>query len=241
MLIIAEIGQNHNGVMGLALEMIHAAKEHGADIAKFQLYDVDRIFPKTFEWYAEGKQAQLTRDQVARLAEECDRVGIEFSASVFDLERFAWCEELGMRRYKVASRSIRDRELISAIARTGKPMIASLGMWGEERFPDIVSRGVVEYLYCVAKYPTRWEELHFDEIDFSRYAGFSDHTLGVEAALVAAASGARILEKHFTLDKEMHGPDHACSMEPHELAEIAKYARRFEQLLTARRTAEVMA
>jgi sialic acid synthase SpsE len=114
-------------------------------------------------------------------------------------------------------------------------------MWGEEQFPNIVSRGPVDYLYCVAKYPTRWEELHFDDVDFTRYAGFSDHTLGVEAALVAAARGARILEKHFTLDKKMHGPDHACSMEPGELAEISKYARRFEQLLTAGQTAEVTA
>jgi len=230
-LIIAEIGQNHNGDMAAARELIDQAKSNGADIAKFQLYDVDSIFTPDFEWYREGKEAQLTRDQAASLAEHCKRVGIEFMASVFDLERLAWCEELGVRRHKIASRSIHDRPLIEAAARTGKEMIVSLGFWKSEQFPVIKSSAAVRFLYCVAKYPTAPSEVHLERVDFNKYAGFSDHTAQLDAAKVAIARGARIIEKHFTLDKAAHGPDHRCSMTPPELAELTAFARRCETIL----------
>ena len=223
MLIIAEIGQNHNGDMEIAKKLIDAAKEGGADIAKFQLYNV--------EWYREAKEAQLTKQQVVELADWCQQVGIEFMASVFDVERVSWCEEIGMKRYKIASRSIYDRQLIEAIARTGKDIIASLGMYHEKEFPQINTRGRVDFLYCVAKYPTLPEDLNFREVDFNKYSGFSDHTIGIEAALVAMARGAGIIEKHFTLDKKMHGPDHTGSMEPYELRQLVEFSKRFEAIL----------
>jgi sialic acid synthase SpsE len=228
-LVIAEIGQNHNGDMELARKLIDAAREEGADIAKFQLYDVDKIYPPTFEWYQEGRAAQLNREQVQALADRCRQVGIEFMASVFDTERVTWCQEIGMKRYKVASRSIYDKELIAAVAGTGRDIIASLGMYREKEFPRIDTRGKVDFLYCVPKYPTSPQDLDFRQIDFNRYSGFSDHTMGIEAALVAMARGARIIEKHFTLD--MHGPDHAGSMEPAELRQIVEFARKFESIL----------
>ena len=230
-LIIAEIGQNHNGDMEIAKKLISAAREEGADIAKFQLYDVDTIFPPSFEWYQEAKEAQLNRDQVMELADWCQKVGIEFMASVFDTERVAWCEAIGMRRYKIASRSIYDKQLLAAIAKTGKDIIASLGMYRGKQFPRIDTRGRVDFLYCVAKYPTLPQDLDFRQVDFEKYSGFSDHTIGVEAALVAMARGARIIEKHFTLDKKMHGPDHAGSMEPQELRQIVEFARKAETIL----------
>lgn len=231
MLIIAEIGQNHNGSMNTAGKLIHLAKESGADVAKFQLYDVDKIFTLDFEWYKEGKEAQLNKEQVFYLANECNKVGIEFMASVFDLERLDWAEEIGMKRYKIASRSVYDKELIDAVALTGKDMIVSLGFWKEKEFPVIKTSGKVDFLYCKSKYPTTLKELNFLSVDFSKYSGFSDHTIGIEASVVAMARGARIIEKHFTLGKNMHGPDHAASMEVDELEQLVKYARKIENIL----------
>ena len=227
MLIIAEIGQNHNGDMKIARRLISAAREKGADIAKFQLYDVDAIFPPDFQWYREARKAQLNREQVEELADCCRQVGIEFMASVFDLERFAWTESLDMKRYKIASRSIRQSELIEAIAATGKDMIVALGMWDKPEFPVIWTHGRVDFLYCVSKYPTLPEDLHFPD-RFDRYSGFSDHTIGIEAAREAVDLGARIIEKHFTLDKSMHGPDHSGSMDPEELGQLVRYVRNRE-------------
>ncbi len=235
MLIIAEIGQNHNGDMNTAKELIHAAKENGADIAKFQLYDVDSIFPKDFQWYKEAKWSQINRAQLKLLKQICDEAGIEFFVSVFDTGRIKWAEDVGVKRYKIASRSIYEKGLVDAIAKTGKDIIVSLGMYREESFPNIQTRGKVDFLYCVSKYPTLPQDLDFGRVDFKKYSGFSDHTVGVEAALVAVGNGARIIEKHFTLDKKMHGPDHAGSMDPKDLRELSYYARKMETVLLTSR------
>jgi len=222
--IIAEIGQNHNGDMQLARRLIAEAKATGAAVAKFQVYDARALFPKEGnEWFDYNCKTELSRSDVETLARECEGQGIEFMASVFDVERVGWLEDVGMRRYKIASRSVRDRELIETVAETGKPMLVSLGMWDGSEFPKLSSPGGVEYLYCVSKYPTEMSDLHFSKVDFSRYAGFSDHTIGIEAATIALARGARIIEKHFTLDKTMHGPDHSGSMTPAELAALFRF------------------
>jgi len=231
MLIIAEIGQNHNGDMNIARELIYAAKENGADVAKFQLYDTDSIFPKDFQWYKEAKHSQITRDQLKLLKQMCDGAGIEFSVSVFDTARVKWTEEIDLKRYKIASRSIYEKDLVDAIAKTGKDIIVSLGMYKEEGFPDIQTKAKVDFLYCVSKYPTTPQDLDFESIGFKKYSGFSDHTIGIEAALIAVGRGARIIEKHFTLDKKMYGPDHAGSMDPKDLRKLSYYARKMETVL----------
>ncbi|WP_461209868.1 N-acetylneuraminate synthase family protein [Desulfocurvus sp. DL9XJH121] len=219
--IIAEIGQNHDGDMGRAREMIHAAAEAGADAAKFQVYDAAALFPKDGNpWYDYNLKTELAHDDVLMLAEECGRAGIEFLASVFDVQRVAWLEEAGVKRYKIASRSACDQKLIAALAATGKPLIVSLGMWEGKDFPAITAQDQVDFLYCVSKYPTPLEDLRLSLVDFTRYAGFSDHTVGTSAAMAAFARGARILEKHLTLDKTLYGPDHACSMDMDELRAI---------------------
>jgi N-acetylneuraminate synthase/N,N'-diacetyllegionaminate synthase len=110
-------------------------------------------------------------------------------------------------------------------------MLVSLGMWDEQEFPRVESAGPVEFLYCVSKYPTLLTDLAFLQVDFRRYSGFSDHTIGINAALIALARGARVLEKHFTLDKSMHGPDHAGSMTPDELAAIHAFREDLKQCL----------
>jgi len=230
--IIAEIGQNHNGDMGLAKELIQVSAENGADVAKFQVYDARALFSKEGNpWYEYNCKTELSREQLAELSEECDRVGIEFMASVFDVERIQWLEALNVHRYKIASRSINDQPLIQALVSTEKPIIASLGMWEGEDFPVIDSERDIEFLYCVSKYPTELEDLHFSDVSFDRYAGFSDHSIGTVAAITACARGAKILEKHFTLDKKMVGPDHEGSMTPDELAEISHFKNQFKLCL----------
>ena len=223
--LIAEIGQNHNGDLALARELIRQAKANGADVAKFQVFDARRLFPcEGNVWFDYNCRTELTRERVARLSDECRSVGIEFIASVFDVERIGWLEDLGVSRYKVASRSVHDEELLTALGLTGKPLIVSLGHWTGQDFPVIPTDAPVAFLYCVARYPAALEDLRLESIDFARYAGFSDHTPGVVAASVALSRGARIIEKHFTLDRTMYGPDHAGSMTPAELRHLADFA-----------------
>ncbi|MBI2328757.1 MAG: N-acetylneuraminate synthase family protein [Chloroflexi bacterium] len=230
-LVVAEIGQNHNGDMTMARKLITAAKEAGADIAKFQLFDVEAIFPADDQRNKMRKKAQLSREQVEEVADYCQKTGIEFMASVFDRERVKWCQDIGMKRYKIASRSIYDSQLIEAITDTGKDIIASLGMYREKGFPRIKTSGRVDFLYCVAKYPTLPEDLDFLTVDFNQFSGFSDHTIGIEASLIAMARGARIIEKHFTLDKKLPGPDHIHSVEPDELKQMVEFARKCAKIL----------
>ena len=220
--IIAEIGQNHNGDLELACELIKKAKVCGADVAKFQLYDAKNLFPKEGnEWYEYNCKTELSFEDVEMLDRVCKEEGIEFMASVFDVKRIRWLEDLNVKRYKIASRSIHEEHLINAVIETGKPVLISLGMWKQETFPSY--SGNISYLYCISKYPTPLKELDFSKIDFSSYAGFSDHTEGVVAPITALARGAKIIEKHFTIDKTMHGPDHSGSMTPQELTEICNY------------------
>ena len=220
--IIAEIGQNHNGDLELACELIKKAKVCGADVAKFQLYDAKNLFPKEGnEWYEYNCKTELSFEDVEMLDRVCKEEGIEFMASVFDVKRIRWLEDLNVKRYKIASRSIHEEHLINAVIETGKPVLISLGMWKQESFPSY--SGNISYLYCISKYPTPLKELDFSKIDFSSYAGFSDHTEGVVAPITALARGAKIIEKHFTIDKTMHGPDHSGSMTPEELTEICNY------------------
>lgn len=230
--IIAEIGQNHNGELNLAFELIRKAKENGANVVKFQLYDTKSIYKKeNNEWYEYNCKTEITHQQLHLLFRECGKVGIEFMASVFDLERLGWLEEIGVKRYKIASRSIYDADLVQAILKTGKPIIASLGEWKGSNSPVIKASTPVKYLYCISKYPAALSDLNFNRIDFTKYCGFSDHTVGTTATLVALSRGAQIIEKHFTLDKSMLGPDHSCSMTPEDLKKISEFRLELEQCL----------
>ena len=228
--IIAEIGQNHNGDLELACELIKKAKSCGADVAKFQLYDAKKLFPKEGnDWYEYNCNTELTFEDIKVLDNVCRDVEIEFMASVFDVERIGWLEDLNVKRYKIASRSIHEEHLIHAVTKTRKPVLISLGMWNQESFPSYA--GDIYYLYCISKYPTPLNELDFSKIDFSSYAGFSDHTEGVVAPITALARGAKIIEKHFTIDKSMYGPDHSGSMTPEELIEICNYRDNLKECL----------
>ena len=237
MIIIAEIGINHNGNLHLAHEMIRQAKFAGADIAKFQFYDPDRIFgPKgsypNKENYKFALTVQFDYEQVKKLKYWCDQEGIEFMATVTDEERFKWTEDLKVKRYKISSRMVIDKAFCSKILKTGKETFVSLGFWKGQRVP--FKEKNVRYLYCVAKYPCQYEDLKMPvSFNSSFYSGFSDHTIGVEAALVAVARGAMVIEKHFTLNKGLAGPDHICSADPSELEALCRYSRLMENYLNS--------
>lgn len=234
MIIIAEIGINHNGSIHVAHELIRQATIAGADIVKFQFYDPYKIFGPdgsfpNAEALAQALTVQFGCDEARQLKTWCDQEGIEFMASVFDLERFGWMESLGVQRHKIASRAAEDRELCERILATGRETFVSLGFWSGDRVP--YDRPNARYLYCVPKYPCPYEDICLPRaFAESIYHGFSDHTIGIEASLVAVGRGARIIEKHFTLNKGLPGPDHICSATPDELAELARLARLMEKL-----------
>jgi len=226
-LCIAEIGHNFNGNLRLAKTMIDEAKSCGVDIVKFQLYDTDKIKKPWQSRYLELKFAELTADDAFELKEYCDKKGIEFMASAFDCERVRWLKEMGVKRYKLASRSIYDTELIECMEGTGKPIIASLGMWKGDNFPVIKN---AEFLYCISEYPAYLKELPKFGIQFNNeYQGFSDHTIGCYWAREAVKKGAKIIEKHFTLSHELPGHDQKCSAEPYELKDLITYIKQHER------------
>jgi N,N'-diacetyllegionaminate synthase len=234
MIIIAEIGINHNGSIELAHELIRQAKIAGADIAKFQFYDPYKIFgPEgsfpNAEALAQALTVQFGFDHARQLKGWCDQEGIEFMASVFDLERFEWTRTLGVSRHKIASRAAQDRDLCDRVLATGQETFVSLGFWSGDGVP--YRQPNARYMYCVPKYPTPYEDVRLPtSFADSIYDGFSDHTIGIEAALVAVGRGARVIEKHFTLNKGLPGPDHICSATPAELAELSRLARLMEKL-----------
>lgn len=234
MIVIAEIGINHNGRIDVAHELIRQAKLAGADIAKFQFYDPYRIFgPEgshpNAEALAQALTVQFGFDEARRLKGWCEEEGIEFMASVFDLERFEWMRQLGVTRHKIASRAVQNTELCRRILATGQETFVSLGFWEGTGVPFEAPNA--RYLYCVPKYPTEYADLRLPrDFDESVYVGFSDHTIGIEASLVAVGRGARVIEKHFTLNKGLPGPDHICSATPDELADLVRHARLMEKL-----------
>ena len=234
MIIIAEIGINHNGSVHHAHELIRQAKASGADIAKFQFYDPYKVFGPVgtypdAEALTQALTVQFGFDQAAQLKAWCDQERIEFMASVFDLDRFGWMESLGVRRHKIASRVVQHRELCDRILATKFETFVSLGFWDGAGVPYQCSNA--RYLYCVPKYPCPYEDISLPRaFADSIYDGFSDHTIGIEASLVAVGRGAHIIEKHFTLNKGLPGPDHICSATPDELAELVRLARLMEKI-----------
>ena len=219
--IIAEIHPQHGGDMGVAREMIREAKRNGADVAKFQLYDAAALLGPAWEYL------ELTREQVGRLKAWCDQEGIEFMASVFDTERLAWCDELDVARFKIASGTVtKDPALCREVLDRGKETIVSLGHWQGPGKP-FGDEARIHYLYCKANYPAFYEDMDDFPVGFEAagLAGYSDHTLGLEVPLLAIARGARIIEKHMTLDKTQTKATekaHVCSMTPGELAALRR-------------------
>jgi sialic acid synthase SpsE len=241
--IIAEIGLNHNGSTRLAKKMIAAAKKAGADAVKIQAYkteslagEKDRSAFKTF------KRAELNQAQFRQLKRFADKKKIDFFASVFDFQSADAMEHVGVKCFKIASGELTNTPLLLHIASKGKPLLLSTGMATESEIKEalkaIFSTGnrKVVLLHCIAEYPAMPQKLNLKKIPllekrFGLATGFSDHSLGITAGIAAVPLGAKVLEKHFTIDKKMPGPDQWLSIDPEELKQLVAAVRLTEKAL----------
>lgn len=251
-LIIAEAGVNHNGSIELAKKLIDAAKECGADIVKFQTAKADALvsgyapmaeYQKKNTGKTESQKDMLQKlllgyDAFTELAAYCKSKGIEFLSTPFDLGSIDFLEPL-VRFWKVPSGEITNLPYLIKIASTRKSVVLSTGMstLSEVREAvDVLRRYGTEditLLHCTTQYPTPYDEVNLNAMlalkkEFGFSVGYSDHTKGIEIPIAAAAMGAVVLEKHFTLDCNMEGPDHKASLEPNELAAMVRAVRNVE-------------
>jgi pseudaminic acid synthase len=257
--IIAEISANHNNDFKLARDTIYAMKESGADAVKFQTYKPESLSMdinnevfgprkdglwkgyRPFDLY---KEAAMPYEWQAELSQYAQHIGLEWLSSAFDLEAVDFLESINCPTYKIASFEIVDTPLIKYVAKTHKPIILSTGI---ATLADIelaittcksVRNHKISLLKCTSAYPAPFHEINLKTIPhmektFNLPVGLSDHTLGIEVALAAVTLGAKIVEKHFILDRKLKGPDSAFSMEPAEFKQMVSGIRNIEQALGA--------
>lgn len=254
--IIAEMSANHAGSIERAIEIIHIAKESGADCIKIQTYTPDTITIDSSKEYFQIKEgtwagenlyklyqkAYTPWDWQKKLKEEAEKVGIDFLSTPFDLTAVDFLEELEVEFYKIASFEIVDIPLIKYIASKGKPIIMSTGMSSlgeiEEAVNVIKAQGNNQLclLKCSSAYPAIPEDMNLKTIKnmmetFGLPVGLSDHSLGSIGAVTAVALGASVIEKHFCLSREIENPDSSFSMEPHEFKKMVEEIRQVEKAI----------
>ncbi|HPS01407.1 MAG TPA: N-acetylneuraminate synthase [Candidatus Sumerlaeota bacterium] len=254
--VIAEAGVNHNGELDKALALVDAAKEARADAVKFQTFCAERLVckdaPKArYQMETTGagesqcemlKRLQLSPDDHRRLLEHCREIGILFLSSPFDEQDADFLESLGVPAYKIPSGELTNLPYLAHIARKGKPMIVSTGMATlgevETAIETILATGHSDFalLHCVSNYPAVPQDVNLRAMltlqqAFGVPVGYSDHVRSNEVSIAAVALGACIIEKHFTLDRDLPGPDHRASLEPHELVTLVKAIRNVEKAL----------
>lgn len=255
-LIIAEAGVNHNGDINLAYKMVDAAKEAGADIIKFQTGKPESViskFAQKAEYQKETTSENESQLEMCRkislkfedhipLKEYCDKVGIRFLSTPFDLESIEFLEKLGIGLWKIPSGEVTNLPYLIRIAQTHCPIIMSTGMCTMEEVGIAVQilkehgAGQISLLHCTTEYPASYADVNLKAMialkdKFELEVGYSDHTQGIEVSVAAVAMGAIIIEKHFTLDRSMEGPDHKASLEPLELADMVKSIRHVEEAM----------
>ena len=254
--IIAEAGVNHNGSLEMAHQLVGVAVQAGADAVKFQTFKAEKVIspqaPKAD--YQKGttdpdesqldmvKRLELSFDAFRELYAYCQQQGILFMSTPFDEESADFLADLGVAVFKIASGELTNLPFLAHVARKGKPMIVSTGMarLGEvetavNAIEKVGNRDFV-LLHCVSNYPAEPADINLRAMQtmataFGVPVGYSDHTLGIEVALAAVALGACVIEKHFTLDRSLPGPDHRASLEPNELAELVRGIRTVEAAL----------
>ena len=254
-LIIAEAGVNHNGSFELAKKLIDVAKESGADIVKFQTAKLDSLVSKSAQMaeYQKSntggdepqkdmlKKLLLSFDDFRKLSEYCNIKGIEFISTPFDLDSIDFLEGL-VSFWKVPSGEITNYPYLVKLAQTKKKVIMSTGMCtlGEidEAIQVLKDNGTTDItlLHCNTQYPTPYEDVNLLAMNelrerYNVEVGYSDHSAGIEVPIAAVAMGATVIEKHFTLDKNMEGPDHKASLSPNELAQMVESIRNIEVAL----------
>jgi N,N'-diacetyllegionaminate synthase len=257
-LIIAEAGVNHNGDMAMARALIDVAADAGVDLVKFQTFQADRLVTtqaKKAEYqnrttdadesqYAMIRRLELTREMHDALIVHCQERGIGFFSTGFDPESVDLLVELGLDRFKIPSGEITNLPYLRHVGRYGKPIILSTGMatLGEiEAALEVLeqagtARDQITVLHCNTEYPTPMQDVNLQAMVTIREAlgvavGYSDHTLGIEVPIAAVTLGATVIEKHFTLDRNLPGPDHRASLEPEELKAMVRAIRNIEEAL----------
>jgi len=226
MLLVAEIGLNHDGNFDIAYELIRQARINGADIAKFQ-----------FGWRCgDGEINQIDQERAVQLKVWCDYLGIEMMASIIIDEALDLAKHAGLERYKIASRTVIDNPaLCERVISEGKETFVSLGFWEDENFPFGPPNDKLRYIFCRSKYPSYPKDLSGMPMRFSsdEFYGYSDHCHGISACLIAAARGAQFIEKHFTLNKTSQViRDHILSATPQEFQELSRLSREISALDT---------
>ena len=259
--IIAEAGVNHNGNMNTAIKLIDMAKKAGADAIKFQTFKSERLvtrstpkakYQKANTGSGESqlemlKRLELTSDNFKRLFSYCRKKNIIFMSTPFDEKSADMLDRLGMGIFKIPSGEITNKPLIQHIAGKNKPVIFSTGMsylsevekavrWIYEIWNKSGFNQQLTLLHCVSNYPAHAADINLYAMNtlkaaFGLSVGYSDHTLGIEIPIAAVAIGAKVIEKHFTLDKNMKGPDHKASLEPDELKAMVKAIRNVEKAM----------
>ena len=259
-IIIAEAGINHNGDIKMALKMIDAAAAAGADYIKFQTYKTEKLvnkntslaeyqkqnlgFQKNTSQFEILKKYEIDLDAHYKLMRACHKKDIKFLSTAFDLDSIDLLSKLNIPLFKIPSGEITNLPYLEKIALTKKPVIISTGMSNLKEIKTalkvFLSKGYLKenitILHCNTQYPTPMEDVNLNAMttiskEFGISVGYSDHTLGIEVPIAAVAMGARVIEKHFTLDRKLAGPDHKASLEPHELKKMIESIRNIEKAL----------
>lgn len=252
-LIIAEAGVNHNGNFELAKKLVDKAVEAGADIVKFQTCKAENVISR----YADKAEYQkvttgeadtqldmvrklmLTYEEYGKLKDYCDERGIGFLSTAFDLPSVDYLHSIGMKLWKIPSGEITNLPLLIKIAELHEPIIMSTGMSELKEVGEAVKvlkehgAGEITLLHCTTEYPAPYADVNLKAMETMKEAfglpvGYSDHTKGIEIPTAAVALGACVIEKHFTLDRNMEGPDHKASLEPQELKAMVEAIRHTE-------------
>ncbi|MGF7400331.1 N-acetylneuraminate synthase [Thermoanaerobacterium thermosaccharolyticum] len=254
--IIAEAGVNHNGDIENAKKLIYVAKKSGADAVKFQTFKSEKViskFAQKAEYQKETtgesdtqldmvKKLELPYKDFKELKKYCDEVEINFMSTPFDLDSIEFLNELNIDVFKIPSGEITNLPYLIKIAQTNKPIIMSTGMSTLDEIEAAINilrqngSGEITLLHCTTEYPAPYKDVNLRAMKtlrerFKVNVGYSDHTKGIEIPIAAVAMGATVIEKHFTLDRNMEGPDHKASLEPDELKAMVQAIRNVESAL----------
>ncbi|WP_395687129.1 N-acetylneuraminate synthase [Caenimonas koreensis] len=255
--VIAEAGVNHNGDLGMAMQLCEEALDAGADAVKFQTFRAeDLVVPGaptaqyqerqtgSTDQFAMLRSLELSRSQHQKLKAHCDKIGIEFFSTPFSVDAVDMLVDLGVKRLKMSSGELTHRALVEHAAKQRMPLIISTGMATMDEIREALqwirgARGDLEgvtVLHCTSAYPAPDESLNLEAIrtmarDLGVEIGYSDHSLGIEASIAAVCVGATLIEKHLTLDNALPGPDHSASLEPGEFKRMVDGIRRVTAML----------
>lgn len=258
-IIIAEAGVNHNGDLAMAKELIDVAADAGVDFVKFQTYKTEKIVSKHAQkagyqqknlqsadnsQYSMLKALELSNEMHTQLQSHCQKRNIHFLSTGFDEASIDYLDSLNIQLFKIPSGEITNKPYLQHIASKKKPIILSTGMATLNEISDAIevllqqgiTKEMLTILHCNTEYPTPMEDVNLKAMltiqqEFGIKTGYSDHTLGIEVPIAAVALGASVIEKHFTLNRNLPGPDHRASLEPSELSAMVQAIRNIEKAL----------